>query len=248
MSEDSVAGLLDELKKKGVELVWKNGRLGYRPPGALSPEEEAFLREVWEQVRERCDVKFALALLERGILTLAIPPEALKPGLPFKPRRSCVVCGWNVFWKQPKEAGGTWQCARCRPWPRGVRPEGIVVVDYERVWREEEKERRRVERTRRHQRRLIEQLPIVGAQNLSADQQKRVRGAMHVIRILASFTGGISVGQAIAALKSHEDDVIVAAIRTLEKAGLLLRTSNGYFRWCTSGRQKPSPTCGPVAP
>jgi predicted AAA+ superfamily ATPase len=79
---------------------------------------------------------------------------------------------------------------------------------------------------------VIEQGPIVGAENLSPEQQKRTRTAMGIIRILATLAGGeISIGQIVAALKNNDNDVIEAAVRTLEKGGLLRRVDPMYWEW-----------------
>jgi predicted AAA+ superfamily ATPase len=121
---------------------------------------------------------------------------------------------------------------------RGVRPKRITItVDRETMWRRWEEwrateRRRREERARRLVEQVIEQGPIVGAENLSPEQQKRTRTAMGIIRILATLAGGeISIGQIVAALKNNDDDVIEAAVRTLEKGGLLRSLGEYYYEW-----------------
>jgi predicted AAA+ superfamily ATPase len=119
---------------------------------------------------------------------------------------------------------------------RGVRPAKVTItVDRAMMWHRWEEwntreRRRREERARRLVEQVIEQGPIVGASKLSPEQQKRTRTAMGIIRILATLAGGeISIGQIVAALKGNDDDVIEAAVRTLEKGGLLRRVDPRYW-------------------
>jgi hypothetical protein len=213
----------EDLKARGVEVILKKGRLGYDSPVPLPQEVKDRLRHMhaW------ADVLLLRALAEAGVLRVTGPLPVLRPAGP------CRRCGFNVYCKKPK---GEWVCLRCCP-VRGVRPERITITaDRETMWRRWEEAQARERRRREDRWRLVEQVieqgPIVGAENLSPEQQKRTRTAMGIIQILATLAGGeISIGQIVAALKNNDDDVIEAAIRTLEKGGLLRSLGEYYYEW-----------------
>jgi hypothetical protein len=214
----------EDLKARGVTVILKKGRLGYSSAVPLPQEVEDRLRHMhaW------ADVLLLRALAEAGVLRVTGPLPVLRPAGP------CRRCGFNVYWKKPK---GEWVCLGGHSM-RGVRPKRITItVDRETMWRRWEEwrateRRRREEGARRLVEQVIEQGPIVGAENLSPEQQKRTRTAMGIIRILATLAGGeISIGQIVAALKNNDDDVIEAAVRTLEKGGLLRSLGEYYYEW-----------------